>query len=94
MAWSVLFWNEYHECIYKRYRGSELDELLVIADTVAAGSFDHALKGKHYRQALHCLRAWYVCLLFQLLKDKSVHLSYDVQEKLDILSNSGSSVEK
>ena len=35
--------------IFKRYRGSELDELLVIADAVAAGSVDKALKGKHYR---------------------------------------------
>ena len=33
--------------IYKRYRGSELDELLVIADAVAAGSADQALKGEH-----------------------------------------------
>ena len=36
--------------IYKRYRGSELDELLVIADGVAACSVDQALKGKHYRR--------------------------------------------
>ena len=35
--------------IFKRYRGSELDKLLVIADAVAAGSVDKALKGKHYR---------------------------------------------
>ena len=52
------------------------------------------MKGKHYRRGLHCLRAWYECLLFQLLKDKSVHLPYDVQEMLDILRSSESSVEK
>ena len=80
--------------IYKRYQGSELDELLVIADAVAAGSVDQALKGKHYRRGLRCLRVWYECLIFQLLKDKSVHLSYDVQEKLDILRSCGSFVEK
>ena len=34
--------------IYKRYRESELDELLVIADAVAAASVDQALKGKNY----------------------------------------------
>ena len=34
--------------ICKRYCGSELDELLVIADAVAAGSVDQTLKGKHY----------------------------------------------
>ena len=74
------------------YRGSELDVLLVIGDAVAAASVDQALKRKHYQQGLRCLRAWYECLLFQLLKDKSVHLPYDVEEKLDILRSSGSSV--
>lgn len=77
---------------YKRYHGNELDELLVIAN--AAGSVDWTLKGKHDRRGLCCLRPWYKCQLFQLLKDKSVYLLYDVQEKLDILSNSWSSVEK
>ena len=80
--------------IYKRYRGSELDEPLVIADALAVGSVDRTLKGKHYWRGLRCLRAWFECLLFQLLKDESVHLPYDVQEKLDILRSSGSSVEK
>ena len=50
--------------IYKRYRGSELDKLLVIADGVAAGSVDQALKRKHYRRVLRCLTAWYEGLLF------------------------------
>ena len=35
-----------------------------------------------------------MCLAFQLLKNKSVHLPYVVQEKLDILRSSGSSLEK
>ena len=43
---------------YKRHRGSELDELLLIADAVAAGSVDQTLKGKHYWRGLRCLRAW------------------------------------
>ena len=79
--------------IYKRYRGSELDELLVIVDTVEPGFVDLALKGKHFRRGLRCLREWYEFLLFQLLKNKSVHLPYYVQEKLDILCSSGISVE-
>ena len=49
--------------IYKRYCGGELDELLVIADAVAAGSVDQVLKGKH-RRDLRCRRVWYECLLF------------------------------
>ena len=80
--------------MYKRYHGSELDEPLVIADAVAVGSVDQTLKWKHYWRGLRCLRAWYECLLFQLLKDESVHLPYDVQETLDILRSSGRSVEK
>ena len=32
--------------------------------------------------------------LFKKLKEKSVHLKYDVQEKLDVLRSSGSSAEK
>ena len=52
------------------------------------------MKGKHYWRGLRCLRAWYYCLPFQLLKDKSVHLQYDAQVKLDILLSPGTSVEK
>ena len=59
---------------YKRYRGSELDELLVTANVVAASSVGQALKGKHCWQILRSLRGWNECLLFQLLKDKSVHI--------------------
>ena len=79
--------------INKRYFGSELDQLQVFADAVVAHSVDPTLKGNHW-QSLRCLRAWYGCLLFQLLKDKSVHPLYDVQEKLDILRSSGIFVEK
>ena len=43
--------------IYKRYQGSKLDELLVIADEVATGSVDQDLQGKHNRRGLCCLRA-------------------------------------
>ena len=80
--------------VYKRYHGSEPDELLVIADAVAASSVDQALKRKHYRRGLRYLRAWYESLFFQLLKGKSVHLLYDAREKLDILQYSRSSVEE
>ena len=76
-----------------RYTRDIVDKLLVIADAVAAGSVDQVLKGKH-RRGLRCRRVWYECPLFQLLNDKSVHLLFDVQEKLDILRSSGNSVEK
>ena len=74
--------------IHKRYRGSELDEILLISDVAVAGSVDQALKRKHQR-GLRYLKAWYECL-----KNKSVHLPYDVHEKLYILRTSESSIEK
>ena len=46
------------------------------------------------RMSQYPIQVKYECLLFQLLKDKSFHFLYDVQEKLDILCSSGSSVEK
>ena len=71
--------------IYKRYQGSELDEVLVVAGVIAEGSVEQALKGKHYRRGLRCLRAWYECLIYELLKDKASKLSGEVQQMLDIL---------
>ena len=66
--------------IYKRYHRNEPDKLIVIADAVAAGSVGHTLRGKHYQRGLGCLSASYECLLFQLLKVKSVLLLYEVQK--------------
>ena len=82
--------------IYKRYRGRELDALLVMADAVAAGSVDQALKENIIHDVYvvkeHGMSVYSSSLL--LLKDKSVHLPYDVQEKLHILRSSEGSVEK
>ena len=75
--------------IYKRYRGSELDEIILISDVAVAGSVDQALKRKHYQRGLRYLKAWYQCL-----KNKSVHLPYDVHKKLHMLRSSESSIEK
>ena len=51
LPWPGQFYLEMDmmNAIYKRYRGSELDELLVIANAVIASSVDQALKEKHYR---------------------------------------------
>ena len=51
--------------IYKRYKGSELGEVLVAGGVVAEGSVDHALKGKHYKRGLRCLRLMYEALLLK-----------------------------
>ncbi|KAK1894720.1 Serine/threonine-protein kinase ATG1 [Dissostichus eleginoides] len=55
--------------IYKRYKGSELGEVLVAAGVIADGSVDRALKGKHYKRGLRCLRLMYEALMCQLMKE-------------------------
>ena len=39
--------------IYKRYKESELGDVLVMGGVIAEGSVDCALKGKHYKRGLH-----------------------------------------
>jgi len=48
--------------IYKRYKGSGIAEVLVAAGVIAEGSVDQALRGKHYRRALHCRTVMYFIL--------------------------------
>ena len=55
--------------IYKRYKGSEL---LVAGGVVAEGSVDHALKGKHYKRGLRCLKLMYEAVMSQLVKVRLV----------------------
>jgi len=57
--------------IYKCYKWSELEELLVAGGVVAEGS-DHALKGKHYKRGLCCLKLMYEALMSQLVKVRLV----------------------
>ena len=74
--------------IYKRYKGSELGEVLVAGGVVAEGSVDHALKGKHYKMGLRCLRLMYEALMSQLLKVRcSPYLGDETMENLKILRN-------
>ena len=54
--------------IYKRYKGSELGDVFVAGGVVAESSVDHALKGKHYKRGLCCLRLMYEALMSQLAK--------------------------
>ena len=53
--------------IYKRHTGSGIAEVLVYAGVIAEGSVDQALRGKHYRRALHCLSLMYEALMHLLL---------------------------
>ena len=39
-------------CIYKRFRGSGIADVLVSAGVIAEGSVDQALRAKHYRRGV------------------------------------------
>ena len=72
--------------IYKCYKGSELEELLVAGGVVAEGSIDHALKGKHYKRGLRCLKLMYEAVMSQLVKVRLVpNLAGETKKNLAIL---------
>ena len=76
------------ERIYKRNKGSESEELLVAGGVVAEGSVDHALKGKHYKWGLHCLKLTCEALVSQLVKVRLVpNLAGETKKNLVILRN-------
>lgn len=54
--------------IYTRYKGTEFEEILIQAGVVAPGSVDAALRGKHYRRGMMCLRKYYESLMRKLTK--------------------------
>ena len=58
--------------IYKRYKGSELEDVLVAAGVIADGSVDNALKEKHFKRGLRCLKLMYEALMSQLVKERLI----------------------
>ena len=78
--------------INKQFKGSGLAELLVAADVIAEGSVEQALKGKHYKRGICCLK-----LVYGLLTRKSIQngfenglsISPDLQAKLQVLRTPG-----
>ena len=80
--------------IYKRYKGSELGEVLVAAGVIVEGSVDHALKGKHYKRGLRCLRLMYEALISQLVQGRlTPNLADETRENLEILRDTSRSKE-
>ncbi len=72
--------------IYKRYKGSNLGEVLVAGGVIAGGSVDRALNGKHYMRSLRCSRLMYKALMSQLVKGKlTSDLADETRENLQIL---------
>ena len=54
--------------MYKRFRGCGLSDTLVTADVIAEGSVDQAMRGKHYRRGIRCLRLMYETLCSRIIQ--------------------------
>jgi len=74
--------------IYKRYKGSDLKDVLVAGGVIADGSVDQALKGKHFKRGLCCLKLMHEALMSQLVKERLIPYLADKIKKinLDILN--------
>ena len=53
--------------ICKRFKGSGVDDALVAADVIAEGSVNQALRGKHFKCGVRCLRLIYEALIHHAL---------------------------
>lgn len=72
--------------IYKRYKGSGLEDVLIAAGVIAEGSVDRALKGKHYKRGLRCLRLMYEALMSQLVQERlTPHMADETKKNLETL---------
>ena len=80
----------YIYAIYKRFKGSGIDDILVAAGIVAEGSVDQALQGKHYRRGVCCLMLLRESLIHMRLRKILEHRdqSENMKQYLDILRNS------
>ena len=67
--------------IYKDYKGSGVADALVAAGAIAECSVDQALRGKHYRSALHCPSLMYETLMHLLLNKNLTGLEFDASTK-------------
>jgi len=81
--------------IYKRYKGSELGEVLEAGEVIAEGSVDPALKSKHYQRGLCGLSLMYDALMSQLAKERRLipNLAEETREKLEVLRDTSISQE-
>ena len=68
----------------KCYKGSELEDVLIVGGVIAEGSVNRALKGKHYKKGPCCLRLMYEALMSQLMQERLTPHMAD-ETNLDIL---------
>ena len=75
--------------LYKRFKGSGLDDIPVTAGVVVQGSVDQALRGKHYRRGVRCIFLWREALIQNRLSQVLQYedLPATVQNNLGILRN-------
>ena len=75
--------------LYKRFKGSGLDDILVTAGVVVQGSVDQALRGKNYRRGVRCILLWREALIQNRLSQVLQYedLPATVQHNLGILRN-------
>ena len=94
----LLFLGTFHtkmsfmSAINKRFKGSGLAELLVAADEIAKGSVEQALKGKHYKRGVRCLKLVYELLTRKIIQngfENGLSISPDLQAKLQVLRTLG-----
>ena len=75
--------------LYKQFKGSGLDDILVTAGVAVQGSVDQALRGKHYRRGIRCILLWSEALiqnrLSQVLQYEDIPAT--AQHNLGILCN-------
>ena len=79
----------YIYAIYKRFKGSGMEDTLVAAGVVMEGSVDQALRGKHYRRGVRCILLLREALIQKRLTKILEHeeLSEELKKNFNILRN-------
>ena len=72
--------------MYRRFKGSGLEDLAVAAGIVEAGSVDQALKGKHHKRGMRLHKLMYECLARLLISSTTDDLP-TLYSELNHLSN-------
>ena len=80
----------YIYAVYKRFAGSGIADILVAAEIVVEGSVDQALRGKHYRRGVRCIKLMRETLIHKRLEQilKHEQLSEETRSNLEILRKS------
>ena len=64
----IEFHGSFIYAMYKRFRGCGLSDIVVAADVIAEGSVDQAMRGKHHKMGIRCLRLMYETLSRRIIQ--------------------------